>query len=320
MNQIIIHVWLSKDLLAIEMKKVKVNMNKPIYLGMPILDISKIRMYEFWYDYLKPKYKQNLQLCYMDTDTFIFNVKTEYWYKDISNDILQRFDTSNIQINIPVKKGKNKKVLGVFKDELNGCRMKTFIGLRPKCYAYLQNNGKIGKRAKGVKRCVTKKNIKFSDSKNCLMNNKKIMRSQQVFKSEIHVVSTVQMKKSALSNTDDKRFLDYDGVTTHTYGSNVEKTCKNELLTKVKKKLIKKNKQHTKMFNLDNVTNKNDNKSWPHRMLIIGPSGSGKTNALLNLIQQHNNVVDKIHLYPKDLEEPKYQFLIKKRQDAGIKT
>ena len=90
---------------------------------MSILDISKIPMYEFWYEYLKPKYKQNLQLCYMDTDSFIFNVKTEDWYKDISNDIEKR----------PLKAGVNKKVLGMMKDELNGEVMETFIGLRPKC-------------------------------------------------------------------------------------------------------------------------------------------------------------------------------------------
>ena len=74
------------------------------------------------------------------------------------------------------------------------------------------------------------------------------------------------------------------------------------------------------MFNLDNVTTKNDNKNWPYRIIIIGPSGSGKTNALLNLIQQDNNIIDKIDLYAKDLDEPKYQFLIKKRENAGIKN
>ena len=73
------------------------------------------------------------------------------------------------------------------------------------------------------------------------------------------------------------------------------------------------------MFNLDTVTSKNYNKNWPYRMLIIRPPGAGKTNALLNLIQKDNdNLIDKIYLYAKDLEEPKYQFLIKKRENAGI--
>ena len=84
--------WFSNNLLAIEIKKVKVRMNKPIYLGMSILDISKIPMYEFWYNYLRPTYKENLQLCYMDTDSYIFHVKTKDWYKDISYDIEERFD------------------------------------------------------------------------------------------------------------------------------------------------------------------------------------------------------------------------------------
>ena len=74
------------------------------------------------------------------------------------------------------------------------------------------------------------------------------------------------------------------------------------------------------MFNLDNITKKNDNKDWPYRKLIIGPSGSGKTDHLLNSIQKDNNIIDKIHVYAKDLEEPKYQFLIDKRENAGIKN
>ena len=123
-------------------------MNKPIYLGMAILDVSKIPMYEFLNDYSKPRYKENINLCYMDTDSFIFNVKTEDWYKDISNDVEQSFDTFNIQKNILLKGGVNEKMLGIWKDELAGVPMKEFIGNRPKSYAYLQDNGKIGKRAK----------------------------------------------------------------------------------------------------------------------------------------------------------------------------
>ena len=77
------------------MNKTKVQMNKPIYLGLSILDISKILMYEFWYDYMKPKYNDNLKLCYMDTDSFVMNTKTKDFYKDISSDVDKRFDTSN---------------------------------------------------------------------------------------------------------------------------------------------------------------------------------------------------------------------------------
>ena len=112
--------YISEDLLIMEMKKREVYMNKLIYLGQVILDLSKILMYEFWYDYLKPKYGKNIKLCYMDTDSFAMRIKTDDFDKDVSNDIDKWFDTSNYDKNIdrPLQKGINKKVVGKFKDEL----------------------------------------------------------------------------------------------------------------------------------------------------------------------------------------------------------
>ena len=102
--------YISKDLSIIEMKKKKkIKMNKPIYIGLSILDISKILMYEFWYDYMKPKYSNDVKLCYMDTDSFVINIKTEDFYKDIANDVEKRFDTSNYEVDRPLPTGKNKK-------------------------------------------------------------------------------------------------------------------------------------------------------------------------------------------------------------------
>ena len=98
--------YISEDLSIIEMNKTRVKMNKPIYLGLSILDISKIPMYEFWYDYMKPKYNDNVKLCYMDTDSFIMNIKTEDFFKDIANDVDKRFDTSNYEVNKPLPTGK----------------------------------------------------------------------------------------------------------------------------------------------------------------------------------------------------------------------
>ena len=92
----------SKNLLAIEMKKTKVKMNKPIFLGFSILNISKTLMYEFWYDYVKPKYDDSVKLCYMDTDNFIMHIKTEDFYKDIADDVEKGFDTSNYEVNRPL--------------------------------------------------------------------------------------------------------------------------------------------------------------------------------------------------------------------------
>ena len=100
------------------MKKTKIKMNKPIYLGLSILDISKILIYEFWYDYMKPKYCNDVKLCYMDTDSFVMNIKTEDFYKDIANDFEKRFDMSNYEVDRPLPTGKDKKVIGLMKDEL----------------------------------------------------------------------------------------------------------------------------------------------------------------------------------------------------------
>ena len=115
----------SENLLAIEMKKTKVKMNKPVYLGMSILDISKTLMYEFWYDYIGPKYGDKAKLCYTDTDSFIINIKTEDFFEDISNDVERWFDTSNYNENDkrPLPIGMNKRVPGLFKDGLGGKSM-----------------------------------------------------------------------------------------------------------------------------------------------------------------------------------------------------
>ena len=93
-------------------------MNKLVCLGLPILEISKTLMYELCYDYIKPKFQNNAKLCYMDTDTFIINIKTEDFFEDIANDVEKRFDTSNYEVNRPLPKGKNKKVIELMKDEL----------------------------------------------------------------------------------------------------------------------------------------------------------------------------------------------------------
>ena len=92
-----------EDLSIIEMKKTKVKMNKPIYLGLSILEIRKTLMYECWYDYMKPKYNGNAKLCYMDTDSFIMNIKTNDFYEDIASDVENRFDTSNYEANRPLR-------------------------------------------------------------------------------------------------------------------------------------------------------------------------------------------------------------------------
>ena len=170
-----------EDLSIIETKKTKVKMNKPIYLGLSILEISKILMYEFWYDYMKPKYGSDVKLCYMDTDNFIMNIKTNDFYEDIANDVENRFDTSNYEVNRSLPTGKNKKIIGLMKDELGGKIITEFVTLRPKTYSYLTDDGKEDKKAKGTKKCIIKKMIQFNDYKKCLLNDEVIFKPQQRF-------------------------------------------------------------------------------------------------------------------------------------------
>ena len=169
--------YISEDLSIIEMNKTRVKMNKPIYLELSILDISKILTYEFWYDYMKLKYNDNVKLCYMDTDNFIMNIKTEDFYKDVANDVDKRLDTSNYEVNGPLPTGKNTKVIGLMKDELGGKIITEFVTLRPKTYSYSTDDGKEDKKTKGTKKCVIKRMIKFNDYKNCLLKDEVILRS-----------------------------------------------------------------------------------------------------------------------------------------------
>ena len=145
---------ISEDLSIIEMKITKVKMNKPIYLGFSILEISKILMYAFWYDYMKPKCNDNVKLCFMDTDSFVMNIKTNDFYKNISDNVDNKSNTSNYEVKTPLPIGKNKKVIGLMKHKLGGEIITEFIALRPKTYSYLTDNDKIDKKAKRTKKCV----------------------------------------------------------------------------------------------------------------------------------------------------------------------
>ena len=212
----------SDHLMAIEMKKTRVKMAKPLYLGMSILDVSKILMHKFWYDYINPKYGDRAKLCYTDTDSFVIYIKTEDFFEDISNDVERWFDTSNYDKNDkrPLPIGKNKKVPGLFKDELGGKIITEFVALRPKAYSYLDDYGNDHKKAKGTKKCVIKQKLMFENYKDCLFNNKTVYRSQERFKSYNHDVYTEEVNKIALSSNDDKRLQTPNKITTYPYGRN----------------------------------------------------------------------------------------------------
>ena len=190
-------ILFSENLMGCEMGKIKVVTNKFAYLGQAVLDLSKISMYEFHYDYMKPKYGGNLKLCYMDTDSLVGHIKTEDFYEDIARDVKERFNTSTCHKKDarPLPIGLNKKVIRLMKDQLEGDIKTEFVALRPKLCAYRKLNNKEDKRSKGIKKCVVKKTLDLDDYKKCLFNikSKSIYRSQLMFRNEKHEVHTVEV-------------------------------------------------------------------------------------------------------------------------------
>ena len=149
-------------------------------------------MYEFHYDYMVPKYGKNLTLCYMDTDSLVYRIKTEDFYADIADDVPTRFDTSGYCDNRPLPIGMNKKVIGLMKDELGGDIMTEFVALRPKLYSYRKLDGACDKKCKGIKKCVVKKTLTFEDYKNCLLN---LITIGTVYRSQLMFRSTKQERR-----------------------------------------------------------------------------------------------------------------------------
>ena len=197
-----------------EMKKAEIKMNKPIYLGQAILNLSKTLMYEFWYDCIKPMYNNKAKLCYTDTDSLVIHIKTDDFYNDIANDIERLFDTSNYnkKDNRPLPIGKNKKVIGMFKDEIGGKIMTEFCALRAKTYAFKLDVDTEMKKAKGTKKCIVKRELMFENYKDDLFNDKIIIRLQQRFRSYNNKAYTEEVNKIALSSNDDKRKQTVDKV------------------------------------------------------------------------------------------------------------
>ena len=179
----------SDHLLAIEMRKTRIYMDKPIMVGQAILDKSKELMYHFYYDYLKPKYKENVKLMYMDTDSFVLEIETCDFFEDIKDDLKEWFDTSGYDKNmvLPDEYAKianvNKTVIGKMKNELGKCHTTEFIALSPKVYTFeesrLDNSLIEHKKAKGTKKNVTKKSLCFDMYKQCLFENKTFNCIQQ---------------------------------------------------------------------------------------------------------------------------------------------
>ena len=206
----------NENLISVHMKKTSLTMNKPVYLGMCILDLSKTIMYDFHYNYIKPKYGAKAKLLFTDTDSFLYEIETEDFYKDISGDVKDRFDTSDYPENHPsgIPTGINKKVLGMFKDEAAGKIIIEFVGLRAKLYSFIMEDGKENKRCKGVKKQVVESSITHEDYKTCLRTGKELLRKQNILRSYDHDIFSEEVNKIALSAADDKRYILDDGIHT----------------------------------------------------------------------------------------------------------
>jgi len=216
----------SKTFCAVECSKESVLFNKPIYVGFSVLELSKLHMYDFHYCVMKDFYKnQKLNILYLDTDSFFYEVFTNDLYDDFLN-LKQYLDLSDFPKEHKCFDNSNKKKLGCFKDECAGIAIVEFVGLRPKLYTFrtiddntLQDVSQMRlKKAKGVKKCVLDNHISFDDYKSCLFNNTNIRRDMRIFKSKKHCVHTVTVNKLSLSPNDDKRYVCEDNVKTLAYG------------------------------------------------------------------------------------------------------
>ena len=220
-------------------------MKKHVHLGLLILELSKILMYEFWYCYGKPNYGEKEKLCCIDTDSFIAYIKASYICKDIAEDVKTGFDTSSYELDKPLHRRKKKKVTGLMKDELGGNIITKFVRSRGKTYKYLIDDGSEDEKAKGTKKRVIKRKLNFENYKNCLnaiqfenkikhlgknktdtnritknhkeslKNNKSILKTQPIIKIEGYNIFNEEISKIALSSNDNKRIQSTDSIETY---------------------------------------------------------------------------------------------------------
>ena len=205
-----------KNLVTVHMKKTEVYFNKPVYVGQAILDLSKTLMFNFHYNYIKKKYKDKAELLFTDTDSLMYHIHTDDFYKDKFHDIETKFDTSDYPPDHPsgILTGVNKKVTGMCKDEVAGKQITCFVGLRPRLYSFRIEEDKEVRKCKGIKKNVIKKKLDFDDYVQCLFLGKKQMRKTKIIRSENHDIYSKEVNKIALSNEDDKRTVIEDKVNT----------------------------------------------------------------------------------------------------------
>ena len=206
----------NKDLVAAHCSKSTILLNKPIFVGFAILDLSKLLMYNFHYGYIKKKYGSDAELCFTDTDSLMYHIKCENIYQDMQEDS-HMFDFSDYPENHPLFNVCNKKVLGKMKDETASVPIHEFVGLRSKMYS-LRVGGKEKKTAKGIKKSVIRKDIGHAAYRDVLLNEEITRATMNLIRSYRHQVFSITSRKLALSSYDDKRYVLEDKCSTRAHG------------------------------------------------------------------------------------------------------
>ena len=185
----------NENLVAVHKIKETLTLNRPAYVGMCILDLSKTLMYDFHYNYIKQKYGSKAKLLFTDTDSLTYEIGTKDVYNDFRGD-KNRFDNSDYPENLPYFDTTNKKVIGKFKDEAAGIPISEFVSLRSKMYSYIKENNQCGKTAKGKKKNIIKKNITHENYKQTLFENKQICHKMKTI-SQNHELGSYEIKKKS---------------------------------------------------------------------------------------------------------------------------
>ena len=203
------HKIFDNDLVAIRKNKVTLTLNKPAYIGMCILELSKVLMYEFHYDYIKNKYGNNSRLLFTDTDSLMYEIKTEDVYEDFGND-KEIFNFSNYSNKSKYYDNSNKLVVGKMQDETAGVAIIEFVGLKSKMYSNLVDGNSEHKKAKGVNRNIVA-TISHNEYKDVLLNKKCLRHSMDRIQSKDHKIGTYEINKIFLFHFDDKIYIQNNG-------------------------------------------------------------------------------------------------------------
>ena len=209
----------NEDLVAVHKIKPTLTLNRPAYVGMCILDLSKTLMYDFHYNYIKSQYGDKARLLFTDTDSLTYEIEADDVYQDFWKD-KHLFDNSDYPKNSPFFDCSNKKVIGKFKDEAAGIPIVEFVGLRSKMYSYMKDDKQESRTAKGIKKNVIKQKIQHDNYKDTLFNKKQMRHTMRIIKSEKHQIGSYVVNKISLSCFDDKRYIHKNGVTSYAYGHN----------------------------------------------------------------------------------------------------